>query len=70
MSGKKKYVITIEEMISQDFEVVAKSDEEAERIAIEKYNNGEFVLCPGNLVSKQIQMHNISDDYWIDWVEF
>ena len=57
-------------MISQDFEVVAESDEEAERIAIEKYNNGEFVLCPGNLVSKQIQMHNVSDDYWVDWVEF
>lgn len=29
--GKKKYIITIEEMISENFEVIAENDEEAEK---------------------------------------
>ncbi len=50
----KKYTITIEETISEDFEVIAESSEQAQAIAIEKYESGEFVLEPGNLIHKQI----------------
>ncbi len=70
MSNKKKYIITIEEMVSGNFEVYAETDEEAENIAIEKYNNGEFVLEPGNLFSKQMEIHNVTDNEYIDWFEF
>lgn len=69
-NGKRVYRITIEEMVSKEFEVIAEDDAEAEKIATEKYNNGEFLLDPGNLVSKQMAVHNIADDYWTDWIEF
>lgn len=70
MSIKKKFVITIEEMVTEDFEVLAETEEEAEVIATEKYNSGEFVLEPGNLVAKQMQIHNVTDDEYTDWFEF
>ena len=37
MKEKKKYIITIEETVSQDFVVFANDDEEAKTIAIENY---------------------------------
>lgn len=67
---RKKYSITIEEMISKTFEVFAENDEQAESIAIEKYKSGEFVLDPGNLVAKQMQINNETEGYIIDWKEF
>lgn len=70
MSTKKKFVITIEEMVTEDFEVFAETEEEAVEIATEKYNSGEFVLEPGNLVAKQMQIHNVTDDEYTDWFEF
>ena len=70
MNSKKKFVITIEEMITEDFEVFAETEEEAEEIAVDKYNSGEFVLEPGNLVAKQILIHNVTDNKYTDWIEF
>ena len=70
MGGKKKFIITIEEMVTEDFEVFAETEEEAVEIATEKYNSGEFVLEPGNLVSKQMEVHNVTDDEYTDWFEF
>jgi hypothetical protein len=70
MGGKKKFIITIEEMVTEDFEVFAETEEEAVEIANEKYNSGEFVLEPGNLVSKQMEVHNVTDDEYTDWFEF
>lgn len=67
---RKKYSITIEEMVSKTFEVFAENDEQAESIAIEKYKSGEFVLDPGNLVSKQMQINNETEEYIIDWKVF
>ena len=61
----KKFKITIEETISEEFEVTAESEEEAAEIAEKKYNNGEFVLEPGNLTGKRLSV-NDSDK----WTEF
>lgn len=66
----KKYNITIEEMISETFEVYAEDDEQAEIIAKEKYDKGEFTLTPGNLVCKQMEIENVTDKYLTDWFEF
>ena len=66
---KTKYIVTIEEMISQDFEVYAKDIGEALDIAEKKYNDGEFVLAPGNLVCKQISATD-NDGDCVDWYEF
>lgn len=61
-SGKKTFIVTIEETVDQDFEVEAVDMEEAEEIAIEKYNNGEFVLEPGNLTDKMISVRDPETD--------
>ena len=70
MGAKKKFIITIEEMVTEDFEVLAETEEEAVEIATEKYNSGEFVLEPGKLVSKQMEIHNVTDGEYTDWFEF
>lgn len=41
---KKKYVVTIEETISQDFDIEANSLEEALEIARKKYRSCEFIV--------------------------
>ena len=70
MKEKKKYNITIEETVSQDFVVFADDDEEAKTIAIENYKNEKFVLEPGNLEAKQMQIRNLTDHEITEWIEF
>lgn len=65
----KKYVIAIEEMISDNFEVEAETAEEAMELAEYRYRTGEYALAPGNLVAKQIAI--ISPNNAItEWTEF
>lgn len=64
-----KFVITIEEMLSDDFEVDAETAEEAMRIAEENYHTGKFVLVPGNLIFKQMAISSPTDET-IEWTEF
>ncbi len=66
---KTNYKVTIEEMISQDFEVEANTIEEALEIAEQGYKNGIFVLSPGKLVCKQISANDGKGDC-VDWYEF
>lgn len=49
----KKYKIGIEETLVQEFEVEAKNFNEALNIAKDNYNNGEFVLSPGEVQCKK-----------------
>ena len=58
----KKFNVTIEEMVSQTFEVFAKNDEKAVKIAEKKYASGEFTLYPGNLVCKQMQIQSVDNN--------
>lgn len=46
----KKFIVTVEERVSQDFVIQADSQEEAEKLAQELYKNGDLVLEPGNLL--------------------
>lgn len=48
-----KYTVIIEEVVSKEFEIHANTEEEAQKIAADAYNNGEIVLAPGNLISKK-----------------
>lgn len=64
------YFVTIEELISQAFKINANSMEEAMHIAKEKYNKGEFVLDPGILVAKQMQVENEDGKEKTEWTEF
>lgn len=63
-----KYTITIEEMVSENFEVEAATADEAMEIAEQKYRDGEFVLEPGNLVCTQMAITNPSEEA-TEWTE-
>lgn len=65
----KKFIVTIEEMVSQNFEIEAADAEKAMRIAQEKYNNCEFLLAHGNLVCKQMAIISPKNEA-TEWVEF
>lgn len=54
----KKFNVTIEEVISEDFEVLAEDEKQAIEIIRDKYKKGEFVLEPGNLLSKQMKIND------------
>lgn len=64
------FTVTIEELISQEFKMNANSLEEAMNMAKEKYNEGEFVLAPGTLISKQMQAINENSKDITEWTEF
>lgn len=65
----KKYTITIEEMISKDFEIEANTAEEAMALAEYRYRAGEYVLAPGNLVAKQMAISSPNNEP-TEWTEF
>lgn len=66
----RKFQITIEETVSQTFEVEAESIDEAMLIADDKYDSGEFVLEPGELVDKQMKGYDPETDEDTSWVQF
>lgn len=65
----RRFVVTIEEHISQAFEVEANDIEEAMEIAEESYNNGEFVLEPGE-VTARLMMADDGEGDSTEWTEF
>ena len=68
--GKRSFLVTIEETISEEFIVTADSIEDAMQIASDKYQKEEVVLSPGNLENKQIMLYDKSNDTYSDWIEF
>ena len=62
----ESFTITVEELISQDYTVLAESREDAIRKTIEMYKRGEIVLEPGDLEMKRIHVSGNKDE----WVEF
>ena len=66
----KDFEVTIEETLTQTFKVKANSLTEACEIASEKYNNGEFVLEPGELESKEMMARDAETEEETNWFEF
>lgn len=64
-----KYIITIEEIIDEDFEIVADNAKQAMRIAEDKYKLGEFVLKNNNVSFRQMAIRKHDSDI-TDWFEF
>ncbi|MBR4236240.1 MAG: hypothetical protein IKR85_09315 [Clostridia bacterium] len=62
----ESFTVTIEELVSQDYTILAESREEAIRKAIEMYKQGEIVLEPGNLEMKRIQV-SVDADKWVEF---
>lgn len=66
-----KYIVTIEETCSQDFEIEADSIEEAIDIATDEYNNGDLILDDACLTNKLMSVRNDCDETdCTDWFEF
>ena len=63
-----KITVTIEEHISQAFEVEADTLEEAMQIAEDKYRSGEFVLDNASVTAKLMMAENEYES--TEWEEF
>jgi hypothetical protein len=64
----KKYNVTIEQPMAKTFEVEADSIEQAEEIAKEKYNSGEFVIGSDDFgTDAQVQTASADDSEIGDW---
>lgn len=66
----KTFKITIEEMISQSFDIEAETIEEAMEIAERDYNDGYLVVDNGDLVAKQMMAEDEDNNEATEWVEF
>lgn len=66
----RRFIVTIEELVCEDFEMVADSIEDAFSKVKEQYENEDIVLSPGFLESKQMRIHDINNNYSTDWVKF
>lgn len=66
----KLYKITIEETVSETFGIYAENMEEALKKAETGYNQGQYVLAPGNLTFKQMSGTCEETNESAEWVEF
>ena len=63
-----KFTVTIEEHISQPFEVEADTIEEAMEIADDKYYSGDYILDNANVTARLMMAEN--DYEATEWEEF
>ena len=63
------FKITVEESVAKTFEVRGDTAEEALEKAKRLYNNGDLVLDPGDLISKQISITEPISEA-TEWEEF
>lgn len=66
----KIFKITIEESISQSFDIKAETIEEAMEIAERDYNDGYLVVDNGDLVAKQMMAEDEEENEVTEWIEF
>ncbi|MDD4125997.1 MAG: DpnD/PcfM family protein [Eubacteriales bacterium] len=66
---KRKFVVVIEETVSDEFIVYAENESEALETAEQKYKAGEFVLEPGNVSFRQKALVEKSSKP-LEWIEF
>lgn len=64
------FIVNIEEVVSENFEVEADDKDEALEIVMRAYNSGEFVLEPGELVEKKIAVFDEANNEWSKYEEF
>ena len=68
--SKKIFKVTIEEQVSETFEIEATDIDEAMEIAEEKYNNCDIIVAPGNLVAKLMMAEDKETGECTEWNEF
>lgn len=65
-----KFLVNIEEVVCETFEVDAESMEAARRIVMRAYESGEVVLEPGELVEKRIAVFDEATNECSEYEEF
>ena len=69
-----KVKVTIEETVVETFEIDVPYAEDglgdATEIGIEKYKNGELVLEPGEVQSRQIMAETLDGSFSTNWIGF
>lgn len=63
------FFVTIEETISETFQIDANNPKEALELVIKKYKNSEFIVENGCVISKKIAIIDNNSDN-TDWIEF
>jgi hypothetical protein len=65
-----KFFITIEETVSETFEIEENSMDEALEVAKHKYYKGELVLEPGCVTNRMIHGIEENSEEGTEWMEF
>ena len=58
----RKFIVAIEETVSEEFNLSADTPEEAMRIAKGKYENGVLIVSPGEVHLRRMAIVNPEDD--------
>lgn len=64
-----RWKVTIEETVSDTFEIEVGENEDAIEVAIQKYRDGELVLEPGELQNAQLMAESADGNECTQWVE-
>lgn len=65
-----KFLVNIEEVVCETFEVDAESMQKAKEIVMRAYKSSEIVLAPGELVERRIAVFDETANEWSEYEEF
>ena len=63
----KKYIVRMKVTTEEPYEIIAKNADEAERIAMEKYCDGEFDLSENTETETQMKIEDEDNNALTDW---
>ena len=66
----KRYEVTIEETFDETFSFEIPDNADIYEYVRENYYNGKIVLESGECQLRQMEIHDLSDNSWVDWQEF
>ena len=66
----KHYDVSIEETVVETFSFELPDDIDIYDYVLENYYKGEIILESGDCQFRQMEIHDLSDNSWIDWQEF
>jgi hypothetical protein len=65
-----KIEVSIEEMVVEKFELDIPEGVEPYDFIRDEYYKDKIVLKPGECQFKQMEIHDLTDDSWTEWIEF
>ena len=65
-----KLEVNIEETVVGKFELDIPEGVEPYDFIRDEYYKGKIVLEPGECQFRQMEIHDLTDDSWTEWIEF